>query len=114
MKWFLFGLLGLVLAPASASAYCSKPTQSIDFPDGPSSLGRPSVPYCLSKYKYSGKHTCEDEELSSYQRDKEEYMAKLNDYVRATHAAAEEAASYAAKVSKYAQCEADEISSQHN
>ncbi|MEJ1118082.1 hypothetical protein V9K92_06330 [Phyllobacterium sp. CCNWLW109] len=113
MKCIIFLVLGTVLCSTGASAYCSKPSQSIDFPDGPGSYDRPSVPFCLSGYKFSGTHTCEDYELTSYQSDIEEYIGKLNKYIRDNNDAAEEAAAYALAVAKYAQCEADEASSQH-
>lgn len=109
----LWVALVAVLTPFQAFAYCSEPYGRVTFPDAPGSYAKPSVPYCLSSYSYSGTHTCEEWEISSYQNDVESYVSKLQAYADESLEAARKAARLAQEAQDYAKCQADEVSSQH-
>jgi hypothetical protein len=66
--------MALVLMPLPALAYCSEPSTSISLPDAPGSYVKPDVPPCLASYAFSGEHTCNEWELSSYQSEVEDYI----------------------------------------
>ncbi|MDR7029824.1 hypothetical protein [Rhizobium rosettiformans] len=110
-----FALLFVIFASASSNAwaYCYEPSESFSPPEGPSSYSKPSVPYCLSSYRFSGEHTCEQWEIDSYQRDVEEYVDKLQVYMNEAAEVARQAATFAEEVETYARCEAEEVLSQH-
>jgi hypothetical protein len=98
--------------PLQAYAFCSEPSENIDFPDPPGSISRPSVPFCLSSYKYSGTHTCDQWEIDSYQRKIRDYVSELQTFMSEAYDAAKEAADFATEAEEYARCEADDVASQ--
>lgn len=108
-------LIAVVVAfmPVQAFAYCSAPYGSVSFPDTPSSFQKPSVPYCLSSYSYSGTHTCEEWEITSYKNDVDNYVSKLQDYVDESFEVVRKAARLAEEAQDYAKCEAADIARQH-
>jgi len=113
MKFAILAAGILIGVPSWAHAYCSEPSVRLSVPDAPGAYGRPSVPYCLSSYKWSGKHECDSWELDSYQRDIDEYVTRLNTYVEEANELARKAKRYADEAYGYAVCEAREASSQH-
>lgn len=90
-------ILCLIFLPLEAFAWCSEPSA----PSAPSSFDEPDVPYCLTDYKYSGKHTCDSWEVDSYINDYDDYIRKLNTYVS-------EAFSFADDAQSFAKCKAEE------
>lgn len=101
------------LVPGQAFAFCSEPYARLTIPTAPGSFNKPDVPYCLSSYKFSGSHTCDQWEIDSYKREIERYVDNLQTYVDEAYAVAKEASNYADEVQAYAECEAKEVSSQH-
>jgi len=108
------------MLPSSASAFCSAPSFWGDAPDfapsAPGSFQRPSPPYCLEGYSWSGQHTCEQWEIDDYIRQVNNYIADLNAYLQEARAFADEAADFAADAEafaieayQYAECEAEEV-----
>ncbi len=106
-----FGILSATVG--GAGAFCSEPYGKLTLPDAPGSYGRPNVPYCLSGYKWSGKHECDDWELDSYKREVSNYIDQLNTYVNEANEVARKAQRFAQEAYDYATCEADEVASQH-
>lgn len=103
----------LLLSMSSAAwAYCSEPSASISLPDAPS-LSKPRVPYCLSDFRFSGEHTCDEWEVSAYQRAVDQYVGELQEYMDEAANAARDAANYAEEVAEYARCEAADVAEQH-
>lgn len=91
--------------PSSGFAFCMEPSVSrANLSLTPPS--RPVVPYCLSAYKYSGKHSCEEWEVEDYRMSVKAFMSRLSQYV-------EEAYGFAKKAEDYAKCEAGEVAAQH-
>lgn len=109
MQRLAFLFVVIIAAPNSALAYCSEPYASVTLPSSPGSYKKPSVPYCLSGYKYSRTHTCEDWEITSYQEDVEEYLEELQDYANEAVAAANRAITFANNAKEYAKCESDDV-----
>lgn len=109
--YILAGLLAM--AATEAAAYCSEPSFSETAPDAPGTYERPDVPYCLQEYRWSGRHTCDDWEIDSYQNEVNDYVDELNDYLSEVVAFANEATRYAQEADDYARCEAQEVVSQH-
>jgi hypothetical protein len=72
--------MGMALA-GNVSAFCSKPSMYNLAPSAPS-ISRPSPPYCLSGYKYSGTHTCDEWETQSYINEINNYISELSDYAQ--------------------------------
>ena len=106
--------LGIMLAGAgNAHAFCSEPYGRFSAPSAPGRFDRPDVPYCLSSYKWSGKHECDSWEIDSYKREVEEHIEKLNSFVSEANALSQQASRFAREAYDYARCEADEISNQH-
>lgn len=106
-----FGCLLLTATPAMS--YCFEPSFSESPPGAPGSYDKPDVPYCLSGYAYSGKHTCDTWELEAYKDEVSDYIDSLNDYLSQAASFAQLANSYAVEVRAYAECEAEEVSRQH-
>ena len=106
-------VLAWLASAGPAAAFCYAPSFSDDPPDAPGSYERPDVPYCLSSYSYSREHTCSQWELDSYRREVEAYVDQLNDYVRDAATFAREAIDHATAAQRYAECEADDVGSQH-
>lgn len=98
---------------ANASAFCSEPYVRITVPDAPGTFDRPSIPYCLTSFKWSGKHDCDSWELDRYKRDVSDYIEKLEAFVNDTNDLARKAKRYADEAYDYAVCEVDEVSGQH-
>ena len=62
-------------------AFCSEPTMGSVSVFGVSSFSSPpSPPFCLSGYRYSGKHSCDEWELSSYRSEVEAYVEGYERY----------------------------------
>jgi hypothetical protein len=80
-------------------------------PDAPGSYEKPDPPYCLSGYKYSGKHTCDSYEIDRYVDEINDYVRKLNDYVSEAGDYARAARNFAEEASTYARCEAEDAKS---
>lgn len=98
--------------PSLAHAYCSAPSAYITFPSAPGSYDRPSVPYCLNGYKFSGTHTCDEWELSRYQNEVEEYLEKLQKFANEAVDAANEAITFAKDAKSYGKCESEDVQSE--
>lgn len=112
MRHFFLSTLVLFIGQ-SAFAYCSGPYDPDDPPDMPGSYSRPDVPYCLSSYSYSGKHTCSEWELRSYFDEVDEYQQKLRNYIRELEGYQAEVEAYVEAAAAYAVCEFDEVVAQH-
>ena len=123
-----------IVWPSAISAFCSEPSfygSEPSFPEtapsAPSSYQKPTIPYCLSSYSYSGTHTCEEYELDAYFAEVNEYIDHLNEYVAesvefsdAATAYAKEAiefansaTEFADEVYSYSECEAENVKQQH-
>lgn len=105
--------LVLSVTSTSAMAYCSSPNMWDSAPSPPSSISRPDVPYCLSSYAYSGKHTCDQWELDSYFEEVKDYIEELEEYHRDAVEFANAAIDFSNQALAYAQCESKEVGSQH-
>ncbi|WP_333631824.1 hypothetical protein [Agrobacterium cavarae] len=101
-------------APTLALAFCSQPYGDVTLPDAPGSFHKPSAPYCLSGYKFSGKHTCSDWEISSYKSELEDYLDKLRTFANEAVNAANEAITFANDAKAYAKCESQDVLSEFN
>lgn len=97
-----FSAVIIALSSGSAFAFCSQPSPGIlfDFPEP--YISEPTVPFCLSGYKYTGEHTCTEwevdsyfSELEQYQSDLDSYISDVNDFMRKARRHAEEAEEYA-------------------
>ncbi|WBU53597.1 hypothetical protein [Paracoccus sp. SCSIO 75233] len=132
---FRFGVIGLIAsAPTASFSYCSEPSVYASEPSfsgyepsAPSSFQKPDVPYCLSSYSYSGTHDCDEYELNAYFDEVEEYVEDLEDYYEEALIFAQEAIDYANEalafsndiqqfadeVLDYANCEAEDVTTQH-
>jgi hypothetical protein len=97
---------------SSAFGYCSEPSFSSSSPDAPGSYEKPDVPYCLSSYKFGGKHTCEEYEIDAYYNEVEDYVRKLKEYVEEANTIASRARAFASDALDYAKCEAEEVTEQ--
>jgi hypothetical protein len=78
-------LIAIFLAGLGTSdhsyAFCSEPTVAAVNVFGVSSFSSPpSPPFCLSGYRYSGKHSCSEWELSSYRSAVEDYVEGYKRY----------------------------------
>lgn len=105
------GLL-IIALPASALAYCAQPSM-YRTPPSPPSYGRPNVPYCLSGFAFSGKHSCERYQIDSYISEVDRYIDELNDYVAEANDFAISADRFAEEALAFARCEAEDIRRQH-
>ena len=94
---------------APAFSYCSEPSFSENAPEAPRSYQRPDVPDCLSDYKYSGRHTCDEYEIDSFIRETNDYIRLLNDYASEAEEFANEASTFARDAADYARCERNEL-----
>lgn len=110
MKWFVLFVTSLgFVEPAIAS--CFEPNFFNSIPSA--YLRRPSVPYCLSNYSYSGQHSCDQWEIDSYLSDIDNYIDDLNAFIDEANRFASDARQYASEVYEFAECEAREVQSQH-
>lgn len=99
-------ILALGLVPIVANAFCSSPTAPFDsLPPPPSAFSQPREPFCLSDYKYTGRHTCSSWELESYFNDVEQYAEELRRFADDAKAYANEVIDYANDAVDYANCE---------
>ena len=107
MKKILVAASTIFLASMSSQAlsYCSEPSMYASAPDAPSSYSKPSKPYCMSSYQFTGKHDCSEWELSQYLSEVEDYIEKLRGYAEAAQNFAEEAISFSSDAIDYANCE---------
>ena len=130
-----FASCAFLISGTPSFPYCSEPSfyalEPSFFlamsPSAPSFYAKPSVPYCLSEYNYSGVHTCEDYEISSYFDEVNDYIEDLNTYVQEARQFADEATDYANRainfagevqqfsneVYDYSNCEAEDVKAQH-
>ena len=103
-------LMGISMTSAfagnAAHAFCSEPTFSENKPDAP--YRAPSPPFCLSDFKWSRKHTCDDWEIDSYVDEINRYVRQLNDYVDEANSFAKNAITFAQEAAEFAECEAKE------
>ena len=103
--------LWLVTAFACASsntqAFCSAPSMYSQPPSSRGTYSRPSVPYCLSGYEFSGQHTCDDWEIENYIDEVNEYIRELAEYARKAQRFADDAAVFSGDALSYAECEAE-------
>lgn len=113
MKLVLGLVVTILVLPTSALAFCYEPSFYVSAPDAPGSFAKPSVPYCLDGYSYTGRHTCSGWEIDSYFDEVNDYIDKLNDYVREANELARSAARFAEEAYEYARCEAEEVKRQH-
>lgn len=113
VKGVVVSAVALVISVVNAGAFCSAPSFGESAPDEPSSYNRPDVPYCLSEYSWSGKHTCEQWEIDSYISEVNDYIRKLNDYADEARDFADSSVNFANEAIEYAECEANEVKSQH-
>jgi hypothetical protein len=102
----------LLITTCAAAAFCSEPSPPVSPPDAPSGFERPDPPFCLSGYRYTRTHDCDEWELNSYINDINEYISKLNRYVSGANDFANGAADFAQAASRYAKCERDEALSE--
>jgi hypothetical protein len=105
--FFMFFILG---GAGGAYAFCSNPSFYSNAPDPP--YGKPSAPFCLSGYKFSGTHECDSWEIDSYIDDINRYIRELGNYVDEAVSFANEAASFANEAANYAECESREAQSE--
>ncbi|MEO6015139.1 MAG: hypothetical protein ABIQ30_16340 [Devosia sp.] len=105
-------LFSFLFAP-SAYAYCSQPSFYSSPPTPPGSYERPDVPYCLSAYAYTQKHTCDQWELDSYFDDVDDYVEKLKTFYNEVADYANSAKRYSDDSYDFAKCEIDEVIAQH-
>ena len=110
-----FGVMVLMATATSlpAAAFCSQPSFYGSEPSPPGTYSKPDVPYCLSEYSWSGKHTCDEWEIDSYISEVNDYIRELNRYANEANEFAEEAIEFANESAAYAECEAQEVKSQH-
>ena len=106
-------MAALLVSTSTAFAWCSTPSFYESEPSPPSSFSKPSVPYCLNAYSYTQKHSCSEWELNSYFDEVDEYIEELEDYYGDVVEFANAAAALADEALRYARCEAEEVSSQH-
>lgn len=78
-------------------------------PSAPSSLQRPSEPFCLSGHRFTGTNTCSQFELDIYVSAINDYIRQLNAFNNSSREFATQAIAYANDASRYAKCEADEV-----
>lgn len=109
MKKTTFLLLFATFACASSNtqAFCSAPSMYSQPPSAPGTYARPSVPYCLSGYEFSGQHTCDDWEINNYIEEVNNYIRELSDYAEDAQRFANDAATFADDALVYAECEAE-------
>jgi len=106
-------LLAVLLATGPASAICFDPSFYDSTPTPPSSFSKPDVPFCLSSYAYTKEHTCSQWELDSYFDDVADYVDDLQRFYAEAVAFANEAVRFSNEAYDYAQCEANDVNTQH-
>ncbi len=99
-------------ATSSAQAFCSEPSMYAAVPDAPSTISKPSAPFCMSGYSYSRTHTCDEWEIRSYLDEIDGYVRKLRAYAEASAEFANQAASFASDALDYAKCEQADVMSE--
>lgn len=101
MNFFLLGI-AIVLFSAKLFAYCMEPSVS-NFPSVP--YNKPSLPYCLLDYEFTGKHSCSKLDIDIY-------IQEINSYIQDLQFYTKEVKEYAIKLvenaNDYAICEAEE------
>ena len=103
-------VLCLFVVSSNVNAFCSEPSSPFDsLPSPPSSLSKPTEPFCLSGYRFSGKHTCSNWELESYFSDVENYISDLKAFAAAANSYASEVIDYANEAVNYANCEISDL-----
>ena len=100
----------IIFCSTSAYAFCFQPTMYETQPSPPLSFSKPSVPFCLSGYEYSGTHNCATWELENYFDEVEAYADDLREYSQRAWEFAEAAADFAAEATDYANCEIEAVS----
>jgi hypothetical protein len=112
MNSLLAACLLLLITTCAAAAFCSEPSPPLRPPNAPSGFEKPNTPFCLSGYRYTRSHSCDEWELNNYIKDINEYIEKLNNYVSEANTFAINAADFAQSASRYAKCERDEVVSE--
>ncbi|MBL4541001.1 MAG: hypothetical protein JKP98_10455 [Rhodobacteraceae bacterium] len=99
------------LFASSALAYCTEPLTFSHAPAPPSTYQKPTVPFCLSGYSFTGRHTCDSWEIDRFIAAVNNYIGNLNKYVNDAIDFANDAAEFAEEAARYARCEAEEARS---
>jgi|GEM_PF-1433978 len=97
-----------ILASFDANAYCSEPSFFQNPPINGASYSKPSAPYCMSNYKYSGTHTCEDYQINAYVNEIDAYVESLRRFAQEANRFAEEAITFANNAVDFANCEIED------
>lgn len=105
MKYLLAS--ALVLTSGVAHSFCMEPTP----PRVSVFAVEPSAPFCLSGFKYSGKHSCTRYDLDRYKREVEDFIRQMTEYGTEAQAAARK---YATEAQDYAVCRANSAVEEYN
>lgn len=106
-------ILLLAFSPITpAWSFCSSPSFYGDEPTPPSSFQKPDAPYCLSGYRYTRSHSCDQWELDQYIDEVNDYINDLNNFVDSATEFANAAIEFQNEAARYAQCEAEEAKSE--
>lgn len=107
MLILVFGFSTLTVSD-SVLAYCSEPSFYATAPSPPGLYSKPSPPYCLNDFRFSGRHTCESWEIDGYINEINNYINDLNSYVGEANDFANAATRFANDAADHARCEAEE------
>ena len=111
LKYLFVCLIGMALSGRSL-AFCSEPTMGSVSVFGVSSFSSPPPPpYCLSNYRYSGRHSCDAWELSSYRSSVEDYVESYKRYQREALNVTQR---FLDAANEYSRCRIDEAIDQYN
>lgn len=106
----MFGIIIYTLVISqNAFAWCSEPNIYSTPPNPPSSFSKPSPPYCLTSYKYTGENSCSQYEIDSYIDDVNNYIVDLTSFAEEAQNFARDANDFANKAVEYANCEAEDV-----
>ncbi|MDO9029763.1 MAG: hypothetical protein Q7V09_04970 [Hydrogenophaga sp.] len=105
MKYLLAS--ALVLTSGVAHSFCMEPTA----PRVSVFAVEPSAPFCLSGFKYSGKHSCSRYDLDRYKSEVEDFIRQMTEYGTQAQAAARK---YATEAQDYAVCRANSAVEEYN
>ncbi|MFC3683416.1 hypothetical protein [Hydrogenophaga luteola] len=105
MKYLLASVL--VLTSGVAQSFCMEPRP----PRVSVFVVEPSVPHCLSGYRFSGRHSCSRFDLDGYRNDVESYLRQMKEYAEESRAAA---LKYANEAQEYAMCQANKAVEEYN
>lgn len=74
-------------------------------------ISEPSAPYCLSGYKFSGRHSCSKYELERYTDEVKRYMQTMKEYAEEARRLANK---YATEAAEYAVCQSNRVVNEYN